>query len=268
MNDRRRWPQHIGRRSLAAAVAASLAMSASALTSSPSAESGANAKAKEEKADKSAASEKSKQSAEAKKAATTDSTLEVDCANLSYGGGKTSRCVAPVFLKEFSTKTEIPTTGKFASVNLSDAAVFDHPFCVMSGEGAFTLTEAERTQVKEYLTRGGFLLASAGCSSEEWSKSFRREIAAIFPDDPLEEIPLTHALFRTVHDIGKLDTKRRNHTAKLEGLTLDGRLAIVFSSDGLNDTASAGGNCCCCGGDEIVNARQVNVNILAYALTH
>lgn len=192
----------------------------------------------------------------------------VDCANLTYANGKTSRCVAPGFLKEFSVKTEIATTGKFASVNLADAAIFEHPFCVLSGEGAFALSGAERTQLKEYLTRGGFLLASAGCSSEEWSKRFRRELAAAIPESTLEVIPLDHPRFRTVFEITKLDTKRRNHIAKVEGLTVDGRLVVVFSSDGLNDTAAAGGNCCCCGGDEIVNARQVNVNILAYALTH
>jgi len=192
----------------------------------------------------------------------------VACANLTYAGSKTSRCVAPGFLKEFSTQTDIPTTGGFTSVKLDDARIFRHPFAVMSGEGAFTLSDVERKQLKDYLTRGGFLLASAGCSSEPWSQSFRREIAAIFPDVELSEIPLGHPIFKTVHDISRLQTKRHNHTPTLDGLTIDGRLVVVFSSDGLNDTASAGGNCCCCGGDEIVNARQVNVNILAYALTH
>jgi hypothetical protein len=199
--------------------------------------------------------------------------LAVDCANLTYAGGKTSRCVAPGFLKEFSVKTDVVTTGKFATVKLEDATIFEHPFCVMSGEGPFTLTLPERTQLREYLTRGGFLLASAGCSSEPWSESFRREIAATFPTSEfpsvaLVEIPMSHPIFRTVYDVTRLDSKRHNHTPKLEGLTIEGRLVVVFSSDGLNDTAAAGGNCCCCGGDEIVNSRQVNVNILAYALTH
>ncbi|MEK6238367.1 MAG: hypothetical protein N2C14_26925 [Planctomycetales bacterium] len=43
---------------------------------------------------------------------------------------------------------------------------------------------------------------------------------------------------------------------------------LIFSPDGLNDTGKVGGNCCCCGGNEILNARQINVNLLAYALTH
>jgi len=41
---------------------------------------------------------------------------------------------------------------------------------------------------------------------------------------------------------------------------------LIHSRDGLNDTAHTQG-CCCCGGDEIINAEQVNVNILAYAVS-
>ena len=53
----------------------------------------------------------------------------------------------------------------------------------------------------------------------------------------------------------------------LEGITINGRLGVLYSQDGLNDTAHATG-CCCCGGNEILNAVQINVNILAYALLY
>ncbi|MDZ4753141.1 MAG: DUF4159 domain-containing protein [Phycisphaerae bacterium] len=205
-----------------------------------------------------------------KKSAESADSIEsaITCANLTYGGGKTSRCFAPAFLKDFSKSTDIPTATSFASILLMDSRVFEHPFCVMSGEGAFQLTDEERTQLRDYLTRGGFLLASAGCSSAEWSVCFRKEMTKLFADLELTAVASDHAVFKTVHDVTRLQTKRRNHQPTLEGLTLDGRLIVLFSSDGLNDTADAGGSCCCCGGDEIVNARQVNVNILAYALTH
>ena len=62
--------------------------------------------------------------------------------------------------------------------------------------------------------------------------------------------------------------KHKGEKADLEGLTIDGRVVMVYSADGLNDTANAGGNCCCCGGNEVLNARQVNVNLLVYAVTH
>ena len=53
----------------------------------------------------------------------------------------------------------------------------------------------------------------------------------------------------------------------LEGVTVNGRLGVIYSQDGLNNTANTQG-CCCCGGNEITNCEQVNVNILAYALLY
>ena len=54
---------------------------------------------------------------------------------------------------------------------------------------------------------------------------------------------------------------------KLEALEIDGRVAVVFSSLGLNGTDDVGGECCCCGGNEIRDAKRVNADLLLYALT-
>lgn len=192
----------------------------------------------------------------------------VQCANLIYGAGKTSVCFSPQFLTELGDRTEIATHDKFVPVAMEAPELFEHPFVVMTGEGAFTLTDEQRANLREYLTQGGFMVASAGCSNTRWANSFTAEIEQLFPDAPLKELDLSHPIFHTVHDIDALDCKKSNGQATLYGLELDGKIALVFSSDGLNDTGNAGANCCCCGGNEIRNARRVNVNLLAYALTH
>jgi hypothetical protein len=51
----------------------------------------------------------------------------------------------------------------------------------------------------------------------------------------------------------------------LFGLTIGGKIVLIYSPDGLNDTATMHG-CCCCGGNEIKNSQKVNANILVYAL--
>jgi hypothetical protein len=48
---------------------------------------------------------------------------------------------------------------------------------------------------------------------------------------------------------------------------VNGKIVVVFSEEGLNDSSNRAG-CCCCGGNEIQNAMEVNVNILAYALLY
>lgn len=192
----------------------------------------------------------------------------VRCANLVYASGKTSVCFADHFLSDLKKESNVWTEGKFTKVNLENAELFKFPFSVMTGEGAFTLTAEQRRNLREYLIGGGFLLASAGCSSEPWDSSFRREIAAVFPEAPLEILPMDHPVFKTIYEIKELKTKKIGSAPRLEGLIWQGRIVMVYSKDGLNDTANAGGKCCCCGGNELLNARQVNVNLLAYALTH
>jgi hypothetical protein len=187
----------------------------------------------------------------------------VECANLIYAGTKSSVCFSEEFLSAVAAETSISTARKFKPVKLAEKEVYRFPFAVMTGEGAFSLTDAERQNLKLYLEKGGFLLASAGCSSKEWGDAFLREIERIYPDRKLVDVPMTHPVFRTVFDIDRLDTKEQD--AKLLGLTLGGKIVLIYSPDGLNDTATMHG-CCCCGGNEIKNSRKVNANILVYAL--
>lgn len=187
----------------------------------------------------------------------------VECANLIYAGTKSSVCFSEEFLSTVASETSINTSRKFKAVKLGEREVFRFPFAVMTGEGSFSLTEEERKNLKSYLEKGGFLLASAGCSSKEWGDSFTREIQTIFPGRKLEEIELNHSIFRTIFEVPRLDTKQVD--AKLYGLSFGSKIVIVYSPDGLNDTATMHG-CCCCGGNEVKNSQKVNANILVYAL--
>lgn len=189
---------------------------------------------------------------------------EVECANLIYAGTKSSLCFGEEFLASVAAQTSIHTSRKFKPVKLGESEVFDYPFAVMTGEGAFSLTDDERRNLKLYLEKGGFLLASAGCSSKEWGDSFTKEMETILPDRKLEDVPMNHPIFRTVFDVDRLDMSHGGD-AKLLGLTMGGKIVVIYSPDGLNDTASMTG-CCCCGGNEIRNSQKVNANILAYAL--
>lgn len=191
----------------------------------------------------------------------------IRCANLIYAGTETSRCFSDQFLSSMQQLTAIPTERRFKSVKLASEELFQFPFVVMTGEASFALSAAERDNLEKYLTSGGFLLASAGCSSSEWDKAFRREILRIFPDHELVPLPPEHPLFHTVADIDKLKLAHEAPDASLAGLTLGDKTVLVFSRHGLNDTEHTEG-CCCCGGNEISNALEVNINILAYALLH
>lgn len=190
----------------------------------------------------------------------------IQVANLIYAGVKSSHCFSDHFLVTAEQDSAISTSRRFHAVKLSSDELFNFPLVIMTGEGAFELTAAERENLRQYVQRGGFLLASAGCSSPDWDRSFRREMTLVFPQQSLQPIGMDHALFNTVYEIKELKAKHGT-PQPLDGVTIGGRLGVVYSRDGLNDTAHTQG-CCCCGGNEITNCVQVNVNILAYSLLY
>ncbi|QDT93655.1 DUF4159 domain-containing protein [Gimesia algae] len=190
----------------------------------------------------------------------------VQVANLVYAGVKSSQCFSDHFLVEVEKDSSISTSRRFHAVKLSSDELFNFPMVIMTGEGVFQLTDSERKNLRTYVERGGLLLASAGCSSGEWDRSFRKEMAVVFPEHPLSQIAMNHPVFNTVYEIKELVAKH-GKPRPLNGVSYEGRLGVIYSQDGLNDTEHTQG-CCCCGGNEITNCVQVNVNILAYSLIY
>lgn len=189
----------------------------------------------------------------------------IHCGNLVYGENKTAICFAEKFLSDAATETGLRIAPKFRSIFLSKDEVFTTPFCIFTGQGDFRLADIERNNLRRYLENGGFVLASPGCSDQAWNKAFAREITLALPSYALKQIPMSHQLFSTVNKITSLTVKGRATT--LQGISINGRLAMVYSPEGLNDASNAKG-CCCCGGAEIRQSLQINVNAIAYSLLH
>ena len=191
----------------------------------------------------------------------------VQVANLVYAGTKSSRCFSDHFLIKAEKESAISTSRRFHAVKLTDDDLFEFPLVIMTGEGDFQLSDKERENFRRYVERGGLLIASAGCSSSEWDRAFRREMTLVFPKHSLLPIEMKHPIFHTVYDIDTLTTTHGGAPRPLAGVSLAGRLGVIYSPDGLNDSRHMQ-DCCCCGGDELGNAVEINVNILAYALLY
>jgi hypothetical protein len=190
----------------------------------------------------------------------------VQVANLVYAGTKSSHCFSDHFLITAEKESAISTSRRFHAVKLASDELFGFPLVIMTGEGNFQLADRERENLRSFVERGGLLLASAGCSSTDWDRSFRREMVRTFPSGRLQPLGMDHPIFHTVYEISEL-TAKHGKPRPLEGIHFGTRLGVLYSQDGLNDTTHTHG-CCCCGGNEMTNAIQVNVNILAYALLY
>ena len=95
-------------------------------------------------------------------------------------------------------------------LSITDPALFDYHLVFMHGRNSFHLTDRERAQLKTYVERGGMILADSICANKAFTESFRREMAAIFPDHPLERIPADDPLLTTAYGGS---TSRRSRVA-------------------------------------------------------
>jgi len=187
---------------------------------------------------------------------------------LTYNRGKTAACFASKFLDLAVRKGELNVSRSLTKIPLETAELKSYPMVIFSGDLRFKLSKEEMDKLKGYIDAGGFVLASAGCSNEIWNASFKKMIKAVYPDSGLKPLSLKHPIFHTLYDLNQLNSTKPGRVPILYGLEIKGRLAMVYSPIGINDTAHAGGECCCCGGEEIMQSPLVNANILAYVLTH
>ncbi len=159
-------------------------------------------------------------------------------------------------------------------VELDSVNVFAHPVLYMTGLRDFTLTDAQVRGLRSYLNAGGFLIADAAAGNKAFDAAFRREIARVLPDRPLDLLAGDSPLYQMPYKIGvvrytPLAAAQLGDLSApvLEGVTIEQQLAVVYSPLGLGNGWEQLGfpfN----RGYADADAVRLGVNILAYALTH
>lgn len=193
----------------------------------------------------------------------------VTIARVQYKGGGdwyNDRTMLPNMLKRFTKETGIPT-GKEVIVTLDSLNFFSYPILFITGHGNIFFDEKEITNLRNYLYNGGFLYVDDDCGLD---KFFRREIAKIFPEKELIELPLNHILYNIKYKFPKGTPKIHEHYPGPPHTfaILDGERIMVLYT--YNSNISDGWN-----SPEVYNdppeirekAFQMGVNILLYALT-
>ncbi len=111
------------------------------------------------------------------------------------------------------------------------------PCLYISGHEAFEFTADQRAAVVQYLLDGGTLLADACCGREEFTRSFRAEVARMFPDRSFDRLELDHPVFRAFHKYTSVNYRTYPAGARLDsqgppellGMNLGVRTAVLFS---------------------------------------
>ena len=153
-------------------------------------------------------------------------------ARLQYDGGGdwyANPSSLPNLLTAIATRTSIDVERTEARVTLMSERLWDYPYLYITGHGNIKLSDAEVARLREYIVRGGFLHADDNYGLDE---SFRREIARVFPDRPLVDVPLSHPVYNVVYPFPKGIPKVHEHDGKPPrglGIFLGDRLAVYYS---------------------------------------
>jgi hypothetical protein len=157
-------------------------------------------------------------------------------ARLQYDGGGdwyANPSSLPNLLEAIAQRTSLKVDRTEGRVTLTDDRLWDYPFLHMTGHGNVHFSDEEVARLREYLLRGGFLHASDNYGLDE---SFRREMARVFPDRPLVDVPLSHPIYHVVYDFPRGVPKIHEHDGKPArglGIFVGDRLAVYYdySSD-------------------------------------
>ena len=155
-------------------------------------------------------------------------------ARLQYDGGGdwyANPSSLPNLLRAIRERTSLDVEPAEARVRLTDDRLWDHPFLHVTGHGNIKLSGEEVERLREYLERGGFLHVDDNYGLDE---HFRREIARVFPDRPLVDVPLTHPVYGIVYRFPEGLPKIHEHDGKPArgyGIFLGDRLAVFYSHE-------------------------------------
>jgi hypothetical protein len=135
----------------------------------------------------------------------------------------------PNLLSAIRTRSTLRVATEEKVVTLSDDDLWNVPYLYMTGHGNVHWSDGDLTTLRRYLQQGGFLHADDNYGMDV---SIRRELARLFPDHPLVEVPLDHPIYHLLYDLPRGIPKIHLHDGKPAqgfGIFLDGRLVVYYS---------------------------------------
>jgi len=176
------------------------------------------------------------------------------------------------FIKKVKENTSSDVKFVRVKVDLAKQDLFSYPFLYITGHYDFRLSQEEIANLSSYLKRGGFLFAVSCCGSADFDRAFRREIKRVLPNYELRALGTAHTIFDSFYTIENVKYTKKAElihpgisTPYLEGIEIEGSLAVVYSPYGLT-------------WDEQVrpysiavmpeDSLKLGINTLVYALSH
>lgn len=136
----------------------------------------------------------------------------------------------------------LSTAVKTKTVELGKGELKDVKIAHLTGTVGAKLSEAAREEIRKFVQGGGTLIIDVAGGASAFATMAEEELRTIFPDGKLEQLPAEHALYKAG---GGTDPEYtyRSYTRKvlgrlsgprLQGMTVNGRLAVIYSREDLS----------------------------------
>ncbi len=157
---------------------------------------------------------------------------EATIARLQYEGGGdwyANPSSLPNLLRAISERTALKVADRERVVTLASDQLWSEPYLYMTGHGNVRFSDADLERLRTWLGQGGFLHVDDNYGMDQ---SIRRELARLFPDRELVDVPVDHPIYHLVYDFPRGIPKIHEHDGKPAqglGLFIDGRLAVYYT---------------------------------------
>ncbi len=118
---------------------------------------------------------------------------------------------------------------KTATVEVGSPDLFSYPFVHMTGHGNVVFNDNDVTNLRNYLTSGGFLHIDDNYGMDKY---IRKEIQKVFPDKELVQVPSSHEIFKGPYAFPQGMPKIHEHDNKAPqawGVFVEGRLVLLYT---------------------------------------
>jgi hypothetical protein len=135
----------------------------------------------------------------------------------------------PNLIKYCNTNINTKIKPKPATVEPSSLDLFSYPFIHMTGHGNVVFSNSDVSNLKNYLTSGGFLHIDDNYGMDQY---IRKEIKKLFPNTDLVEIPANHQIFQKPYIFANGLPKIHEHDGKRPqafGIFNENRLVLLYT---------------------------------------
>ena len=155
-----------------------------------------------------------------------------EIALIKYSGGGdwyANPSSLPNLIKYCNANINTKIKPKPSTVEPSSPDLFSYPYVHMTGHGNVVFSDADVSNLRNYLTSGGFLHIDDNYGMDQY---IRKEITQLFPNNDLVEIPANHQIFQKPYLFSSGLPKIHEHDGKRPqafGIFIDNRLVLLYT---------------------------------------